>query len=418
MKIYAYVDHYPSLYKPYYDTHFGNLLESGHELRIFSLPTLSHNASESYYEHGLDERTGRYNPDDLRRLPLFTRAVLRRLISHPRRSLRLWKRLRSYDLSLRERGKHFVRAATLPLRSPDLNLVHGHNTMRLFPWLRLQYPEAPVALFYHGGLPPEVGRVSDDTMRRVFQSTDIVFVPSRYARSEVVARGCDRSKVNVLPVAFDISSFTLPEGRSYRPNGVLRLISVGRLSRGKGHELTIRALARLRGERPELEFQLRIVGQGPRRNKVEAAIEEESLEDCVEMIGSLPFERVRGLFGQTDVMVLSSFSTESWTETQGAVIQEAMLMGNVVVTTSTGGVPESIPKCMEPFQVTPKDVEALARAIGNVADLSTEELEELGSRGRRYVEENYRIEDLNERLLATVRAWASERPRNADGTEA
>lgn len=403
MKIYAFTSIYPNLFKPYYDAHFANLLERDHELHIFTLGSQQSPFSGKFQEYDLADRLTKYFPTDLRSIVRFGAPALGTAISQPEEARRLLDLVATFTSSPKERLKHLVRALGLPFSSPDFSIVHGHYPMRLFPWLRALYPNSPVGLYYYGGLPAEVASFTQSDLTRVFQVPDRVFTPSCYARSEASRLGCPAHKVRVLPLSFDMSDFDLEEPKTYRPEGLLRLISVGRLSKGKGQEHVLQALAHLRRERPQIKFRYRIVGDGPCEPALKEMAERLDLQDRVRFLGSRPFDEVRELYRESDALVLASYATSQWTETQGTVIQEAMLMENTVITTDTGGVPESIPPCMQRFHVEANNMTALENAIADVHELSTEKLAELGKRGREWVRENFRIEDFNRRLLEEMR---------------
>ena len=70
-------------------------------------------------------------------------------------------------------------------------------------------------------------------------------------------------------------------------------ISVGRLVEKKGHEYTVRALARCRQRAPDIDMKLRIVGGGPLMDKLQDMIADLGLEGSVQLSGSLPRERIK-----------------------------------------------------------------------------------------------------------------------------
>lgn len=83
-------------------------------------------------------------------------------------------------------------------------------------------------------------------------------------------------------------------------------------------------------------------------------------------------------------------------------------MRALVITTRTGGVPESIPEAMRPFSVPEADPGALADAIAAIHALREDQLRALGEECRRFVVENYDIRKLNDRLIElTMRAGSA-----------
>jgi glycosyltransferase involved in cell wall biosynthesis len=76
-----------------------------------------------------------------------------------------------------------------------------------------------------------------------------------------------------------------------------------------------------------------------------------------------------------------------------------MLMKALVIISRTGGVPESIPPEMQRFVVPPADPSGLAAAIESVLHMPEGEMRALGEAGRTFVETNYDVRRLNERIL-------------------
>lgn len=399
MDIYAFTTHYPNIFKPYYDYHFADLMGRGHRLTVFSQGPATDRVSEAFRSAQIGECISIYNPDDLRGLLRHLPQTIRVILEDVGPQTPGGGYLSLDDRSFKNRLKEYTRATLLPDSPPDISIVHSHETMRLFSWLPEKYPSTPIGLYYYGGLPKEVGSLDVVDVRSSFEAVDVVFAPSNYAAYEAEQKGCDADKIRVLPLSFDISDFPSPDGRDYCPGGRLRLMTVARLSKGKGHEYTLRALARLAAREPEVRFVYRIVGAGPCSSSLRKRVRDLGLEDHVQFMGSLPFEEVRRLYRETDAHILASYSTDTWTETQGTVVQESMLMGAIPITTETGGVPESIPPSMADFQVEPRSPEALERAVLRLVDSDTDSLRRLARRGRQWVVENFRIESFNSRLI-------------------
>lgn len=402
MKIYAFVEHYPSAYKAYYDTQFAELVRKGNDLYIFAIGRLDLILDGKVTEYRLHQRTRYFYPDDLRSMPTLMPQLLRSLAERPR--LRVRSAVRLLHSARAPRGaKNLVKAVarmlTLPNDPPDLCLVNSHRTMALLPWLKDLYSTARVALYYHGGEPKESGKLDDERTRTAFAAADLVFTPTRFSRDEAVSRGADWRRTWVLPVGFDIDDYCPPNPRRYRHDGVLRLISAGRLSEGKGHIDALQAISRL-VEAGMRNLEYRIIGNGYMRSPLDDFSRHHRLQKYVRFDGTLPNRALITALGQADALLLPSRREGTWTETQGAVVQEAMLMKTLAVTTQTGGVPESIPEVLRPFSVPENDVDALTKALAQVNGLTDSELEHLGGQCRSWVAARYDISTLIDELLA------------------
>lgn len=399
MLLYFLVPHYPSLFKPYYDAQFASLLEMGHDARVFSMGNLDRGVNEKVREYQLDARTRHYPGSDLRVLARHGPGLMRAFVRNPLARARVAGEIGGSSGKGRERVKHIARMLALPMEAPDLCMVHGVPTMRLFPWLRAMYPGTPIALHYHGG-----GLWGADA-DAVFGTADVVFTNTEYSVREAVSLGCPAAKLAILPVGFDLDEYRPPHPRSYRPDGVLRVVSASRFGEEKGHVYALEALALLRGSGFD-RFHYTIVGGGraEMRALLERRIHELGLDDRVEFAGSPATRAVIAALGEADVLLLPSFEYRGIVEMQAACVQEALLMGALAITTRTGGVPESIPEEMRPFSLPCQDAGAIADAIRRIDALSDAEIGRLAERSRAWVTERYDIRQLNERMLREVAA--------------
>lgn len=402
MRIYAFVTSYPSAYKPYYDTQFADFIRKGHDLRIFAMVgSLDTIVDEKVLEWGLDRRTSYLLPASGSALPRFIPKLAAAIARAPALRIRRMGQLLHDSIPLRRKVGHMARMLTLPTAPPDLCLVNGHRTMTYVPWLRRMYPGVPVALYYYGGEPAEAGALSEQVTRLAFSCADLVFTLTDFAKEEAVTRGCDPEIIAILPIGFELDDYRPARPRLYRPNGVLRLLSASRLSEGKGHIYALAALRQL-VDRGVTKLHYSIIGDGPMRESLERYVANEGLTSYVTFAGALSNREVIPRLSQADAVILPSISVGNWTETQGAILQEALLMEALVVTTRTGGVPESIPRAMDEFSVEPCDAKALAAVLEKVYRLPDAELRRLGHFGSEWAAQNYSIESLNARLLQRV----------------
>ena len=79
-------------------------------------------------------------------------------------------------------------------------------------------------------------------------------------------------------------------------------------------------------------------------------------------------------------------------------------MGALVVTTRTGGVPDSIPDWMLPYHVPERDSVALAAALKALGALSPGEMARLGGQNAAWVRGRFDVRQFNRKLLASMTA--------------
>lgn len=396
MRIYAFAQHYPIPYKPYYDTQFAEFVDAGHDLTVFAFgkfPTT--NAKLTRY--GLADRT-RYLPVSvgtaIRHLPSIAAGALLR----PGGVRRAVRATLPSEKGWRHRRAHVIRALCVHGEEPDLCLVHGLGTAALLPWLKRLFPASPAAMYYHGGEVPSVRELPDDRVRSAFAMADVVFTNTVYSRDHAIGRGCPAEKLEVLPVGFSLDDYRPPVVRAYRRDGILHILSAGRMSEEKGYGFALQAI-KLLVERGIHNIRYSLTGEGYLRRELEEYVSTNGLQQYVSFLGTLSTEEVVQAMGEADVLLLPSIQVGNWVENQACAVQEAMLMKSLVITSRTGGVPESIPECMRPFSVPPANSVAIMAAIERVLGLDAAALTRLGEECRAFVADRYDIRTLNAAML-------------------
>jgi len=153
--------------------------------------------------------------------------------------------------------------------------------------------------------------------------------------------------------------FVSKTARSATPKGKSHVwIHIGRFAPQKNHLLLVEAFALAVREHPEMELWL--VGDGPLRAAVEAAVTELDLEAKTSFLGLRA--DVPQLMASSDALVLSS----GW-EGLPLTVLEAMAAGKPVVATAVGGVPELVEDGATGILVPPGDAKALAQGLLRLA---------------------------------------------------
>ena len=123
-------------------------------------------------------------------------------------------------------------------------------------------------------------------------------------------------------------------------DGVPFLLSMGRLVKRKGFDLTISAFASLAHEFPELHFVL--AGDGPERKQLESIASTLDIRHRIHILGRIS-ERVKaGLLQSCEYFVLANREVRGDMEGFGLVFREAAHFGKACIGGNNGGVPEAI----------------------------------------------------------------------------
>lgn len=244
--------------------------------------------------------------------------------------------------------------ATHNLKSHFLVKLSGLN--RRYPWVA----------FHHGYTTTDLKmRVYNQLNRWSLPTADRVITVCQAFARELAREGVPFDRIYAQH-----NSISPEQGASAEEVAALRtrlgikdgerlVLTIGRLSREKAHLDLVNAFARLRHDHPEIDAKLLIVGDGPERGAVEAAIKTMGIAERVYMAGQI--SDVRPYYAAADVFVLPSHS-----EGSPYVLLEAMRAGVPLIATSVGGVPEMVVDNESALLVGPRDAQAMAAAIARV----------------------------------------------------
>jgi glycosyltransferase involved in cell wall biosynthesis len=165
------------------------------------------------------------------------------------------------------------------------------------------------------------------------RATSVVVTSDRYlASSEPLSRW--HHKCRIIPLGLDPKRFRSPGetdvqwAESVWGSEKHRVLSVGRLTYYKGHEVLIRAAASLN------KTKLLVVGEGHLRGRLRGLTDSMGLSDRVRFLGSVSESKIRSLFSTCDCLCLPSIER---TEAFGLVLLEAMAFGKPVVASDIPG---------------------------------------------------------------------------------
>ncbi len=137
------------------------------------------------------------------------------------------------------------------------------------------------------------------------------------------------------------------------------ILSVGRLVEKKGFPILLRAAAMLR--RRGIDFQLRIVGDGPDEGDLRRLTAGLALEESVRFEGAVPHEKLIPIFRRAEVFVLASIvAADGDRDGLPNVLLEAMALGIPVVSTRISAIPELVRHQETGLLARPGDPEHLA----------------------------------------------------------
>jgi glycosyltransferase involved in cell wall biosynthesis len=186
----------------------------------------------------------------------------------------------------------------------------------------------------------------------------VTAVTQRIADRILAYPGVDPQKVHVIPNGVDNEFWGAASSSPAYARSSPTIVTVGRLTRVKGHDVLIRTLARIKEHMPDVK--LVIAGDGESRKELEKLARRLGVEQATKFIGYVSKERLRSLLQKATVFALPSRS-----EGMPLAMLEAMAAGVPTVATNVGGVPEVL-TAGSGILVPPNNPVAMAEGVTRV----------------------------------------------------
>jgi glycosyltransferase involved in cell wall biosynthesis len=250
--------------------------------------------------------------------------------------------------------------------------------------------DRPVVTLFHGY---DISRLARDRRwveryRAAFALGVRALCISDAGRARVLALGCPPDQAATIHLGVDTRRFAFrpPAGR-WPSAGPRRVAMVARLVPKKGVDLALGAMRRLIDD--GLDLELRVIGDGPERDRLDASIDALRLRSHVTLLGAMSHDRTERELADAHLYVQPSVTAGSGDQEGIPVsLMEAQALGLPVVSTRHSGIPELIVEGETGLLVNEHDVEGLAAAIASLAadgDLA----QRLAVAGRARVEQEF-----------------------------
>jgi glycosyltransferase involved in cell wall biosynthesis len=142
------------------------------------------------------------------------------------------------------------------------------------------------------------------------------------------------AEVEVTPMPVDVDSFSRARASPATP---ARILFAGNLVPSKGVDVLLRAGGEL--QRRGVQFELKILGEGPLKSQLRALASELGIGGRVTWSPFVPQTQMPAEYAAATVTVLPS---RGHAEGLGLTLVEALLAGSAVVATAAGGIPEVV----------------------------------------------------------------------------
>lgn len=313
-----------------------------------------------------------------------------------------WLRPESLAMYLRFLFKSLALALT-----HRFDAIHAFRALPegLVAWVVARISLRPVVVYAHGEELTSWGRGGKyKAMRFVLRRADRVVANSEHTRDTLLRMGIDPARVAIIYPGVDVSVFRpgldvagLRDRLGIAPEEPL-VFSIGRLSRRKGFDQMIRAVAQLQAEGIALRYL--IGGIGEDAEYLDQLIAAHRLQNRVQRIGAVSETELPRWLNACDVFAMPNREINGDNEGFGMVFIEAAACGKPSLAGEAGGTGSAVLHGQTGLRVDGASIEAVAEGLRRLLT-RPEQTRELGQRALQRVEREFsweRVADKTRKL--------------------
>ncbi|MFC6386036.1 glycosyltransferase [Sporolactobacillus kofuensis] len=250
----------------------------------------------------------------------------------------------------------------------------------------------PMLTSFHGfDLPTNVKSMKKykGNLEILFKEGDAFTVTSNNMKKILVDFGCPKNKLFVHHSGINIDRFAF-RNSEFPEDGVVTILSVGRLVQKKGMEDLINAFSKVYAQ--DKNVRLRIVGDGKLRHTLQKQVKQLNLDKVVTFVGALSHPDVIHEMHQAHVFALASTTAKDGNQ-EGIpnVLKEALATGLPVVSTLHAGIPELVRNEQSGLLVPERDTDAMAHALLQLIR-NPDQWHKMAKKGRKTIKRSFNTE--------------------------
>ena len=292
---------------------------------------------------------------------------------------------------------------TAIMKEHDVDIVHARS--RMPAWIAYQATrrhKRPFVTTFHGRH-PDLNPVKK-FYNSVLTRSDRVIAISHFIAEDIAQRyRFDVNKLRVIQRGVDLNMFDPDRVSAARmikftnewrlPDGVPVIMLPARVTRWKGHELLIEALAQL----ADIKFRCLMVGNADQKAPFKAALERQAeslgIADRIHFVGTS--RDMPAAYKVADVVVSPTLIPEPF----GRVVVEAQAMGRPVIASAHGGHLETVLDGKTGWLTAPNDATALSQALRHALTISPEQRAKIADAAIAHARANFSSFDMYARTL-------------------
>ena len=310
--------------------------------------------------------------------------------------------------SLAMYARFFFKALALAL-THRFDAVHAFRALPegLVAWAVARLTCRPVVIYAHGEELTTWGHGGKyKTMRFVLRHANRVVANSEHTRDTLLGMGIDAARITIIYPGVDVSVFRpdldvtgLRESFGIRSDEKL-VFSVGRLSRRKGFDQVIRAVARLRESGINVHYVL--AGIGEDWDYLADLIREHDLQNAAHMIGAVDEQDLPRWMNTCDVFAMPNREIDGDNEGFGMVFIEAAACGKPVLAGNAGGTGAAVLNDVTGLRVDGTSIEAVVNGLTRLLS-GSDDVVKMGLNGMSRVHNDFAWERVAVKTLSLCR---------------
>ncbi len=262
---------------------------------------------------------------------------------------------------------------------------------------------AKLVTFFRGYDISEYIKDNRNCYDELFKRGDYFMSNCEFFRKRCIELGCPPEAIQVCYSSIDCELFSYCE-RSFDMHESIRIITAGRLTKKKGIEDSIHAVAKALEKYPNIEYI--IAGSGYLKDSLEELVKQLGIEKNVIFTGGYSSNDLAKLLATGHIFLGPSVTSPD--ADQDAIpntLKEAMATGLPVISTNHGGIPEMVIDGVNGLLVEEHDIEGLTEKIMYLIEHPLV-CQSLGKEGRKTVVQNFEINHINKFFVDRIEAIA------------
>ena len=257
----------------------------------------------------------------------------------------------------------------------NIKLLHLHCIVDARYYLDvIKEAQIPIVVSGYGwditNLPSKYYGVGKLYLKKLFNFVDIFLAMSEDMKKDMLKLGIPENKIIIHYHGINTQRFFSPD-REYPQKEKMTLLFCGRLTDKKGPLVLLRAVNKIIKGNKEVNLNLKIIGDGPLRSKIQEFISENNLSSYVEILGHIQHFSTHLLneYKNADIFILPSMVVKNNGKRQNdkegipGTLVEAMSSGLPTISTFHAGIPEVIKNGENGLLINENDFIELAEKI-------------------------------------------------------